>query len=74
MTTDATIMPIGDKTFWKCPNCQRTMGEVVGVRLIIIVRRERVLNFPITDDLHMTCPKCGQVSVYRESGKQQGAA
>lgn len=65
MTQPALIRQIGGKSFWCCPNCSRTVGEVVGVRLVVIVARHRLLNFPITDDLHMTCPKCGLVSVYR---------
>lgn len=71
MTIEARIRQAGTHRFWTCPGCSRTLGEIIGVRLVIIVQRERILNFPITDDLHMTCPKCGQVSVYREPASRR---
>lgn len=66
MTQDAHIRQQGDHRFWCCGNCQRTLGEIIGTRLVIIIKRERIVNFPLRDDLQMTCPKCGAVSTYRE--------
>ena len=66
MTNDAQISQRGAHQFWTCPNCKRVIGEIVGVRLVIIVTRERIVNFPLHDGVELGCPKCGQVSVYRQ--------
>lgn len=72
MTIEARIRQQGERSYWVCPNCDRTMGEIVGTRLIVIVRREKTLNFPIVDDLRMTCNRCGAVSAYlRDNGTNE---
>lgn len=62
MTREADIVQRGAHWFWCCPNCQRTMGELLGTRLLVIISRDRMASFPLVDALHLNCPKCGQVS------------
>lgn len=56
--------------YWRCPNCRRILGEIVGVRLVILVRRDWHITQPLIDGLEQTCPKCHAVSVWR---KERGA-
>ncbi len=72
MTNDAHIRETGRHRFWCCSNCQRTLGEIVGVRLVIIVTRERLVNFPLYEGMELTCPKCGAVSAYRQQERGDG--
>jgi hypothetical protein len=53
--------------FWHCPNraCGRRLGEIVGER-IIVAAGDRVLSSSIRENPIQTCPKCGQLSVYRD--------
>lgn len=44
--------------WWRCANCDRVLGEVVGCRLVIIVRGE-VFNLPLIVGTIHTCRKCG---------------
>jgi RNase P subunit RPR2 len=56
-----------DRRYWSCPNCHRNLGEIVGVRLVILVKRDQVITFPLVTDLHITCLRCGTVSALIES-------
>jgi rubrerythrin len=47
---------------WRCPSCNRTLGELVGERLVVKIA-DRTLTFPAIADADQTCPKCGCVSV-----------
>ena len=47
-------------TAWfRCRNCQATLGEVVGARLVVVVRGMTV-TFPLVADACFTCRKCGE--------------
>jgi len=77
LTQAATIREQGTHTYWACPNCRRVIAEIVGVRLIIIVKlgresKARFFSLPLIDDMQMSCDRCGQVSVYRDG--KRGAA
>jgi uncharacterized C2H2 Zn-finger protein len=50
---------------WCCPGCHKTLGEVIGTRLVVILRSERIVNFSLVDGLEMSCPKCGQLSALK---------
>ncbi len=55
------------RRFWACPNCDRNLGELVGRRLVILVKRDQVITLPLIDDLHMVCFRCHTVSALIES-------
>jgi ribosomal protein S27E len=57
----ATEAPIVHR-YVKCSNCGRTLGQIVGVRLVVIISG-RIVTFPLIVGLELTCPKCGHVSV-----------
>lgn len=65
MTTTLTtaIVDRSGKRFWVCANCGRTLGELVGVRLVII-RHDLHITFPITVGMRQTCPKCHEENEY----------
>lgn len=45
-----------------CQNCQATIAELIGVRLIVIIRGYTV-NFPVVLGTIFTCRKCGYPNV-----------
>lgn len=46
---DALLVQRRGKVFWVCPNCQRTLGEVAGSRLIVAVKRSWHFTFRAED-------------------------
>lgn len=75
MTTYFVIVPAEirplqnapERQLWACPYCHRAVGEIRGDRLIVLVRRDMTLSFPLVDDLQMTCGRCHTVSALIES-------
>jgi RNase P subunit RPR2 len=63
---EAKVVDLGPTHWWACPNCRRTIGQIVGARLIVIVRG-RQMTFPLMDGMTQTCPNCGQESRYESS-------
>lgn len=61
--TTARIVVRGGRRWLLCPNCDHTLGELVGVRLIVIIRGRR-FTFPLVSGLTQSCPSCGQESEY----------
>jgi hypothetical protein len=53
--------------YWSCPNCSRTIGEIMGERLVVLVKRDLVASFRITGDLVMVCMRCHTSSTLLES-------
>jgi hypothetical protein len=50
--------------YWSCPNCKRQLGELIGSRLVIVVRQGWNMSQPLNDGLHQSCPHCHVVSVW----------
>lgn len=63
VATAARVVVRSGKRWMLCPNCDHTLGELVGVRLIVIVRGRR-FTFPLVVGLCQTCPGCGHESAY----------
>jgi ribosomal protein L37AE/L43A len=59
----ARVVVRGGKRWWLCPNCDHTLGELVGVRLVVVIRGRR-FTFELVPRLRQTCPSCGHESVY----------
>ena len=47
-----------------CPNpsCNQRIGEMLGDRLVVRIRRSWAFYFPVVPGLTQTCPKCGTTS------------
>lgn len=61
------VRAAGGKTFWSCPNCGRTMGELIGTRVVIIVRKGIVASYEVTDTFVLSCARCQTNSSLIES-------
>lgn len=61
-TTEAAILVREGKTWWRCQSCQRTLGELVGGRVVVKVN-DRRLSLPRVAGLDQVCPRCGCLSV-----------
>jgi ribosomal protein L40E len=57
-----TAAPSSVRTWLLCRNCGATIGEVVGCRIIVVVRGINV-NFPVVPGTIFTCRKCGHPNV-----------
>lgn len=44
--------------YWRCANCRRSIGEVIGTQLVIVIRGERVYLSAVQWAAR-TCPNCG---------------
>lgn len=49
---------------WRCPNCGREIGQVVGER-VVLESGGRRLTCSVRENPVQTCFKCGQHSVLR---------
>lgn len=58
----ARIVERFGRRYWVCPNCGRTLAEMMAGRVIIKVHN-RVIGFPAHAAMDQTCPRCGTVSV-----------
>jgi hypothetical protein len=60
----ATIRQTQGRRWWKCHGCGRTLGEVVGDRVIIKVG-DRWIRLPAVPGLELECPvpQCRETSV-----------
>lgn len=54
------------KTWWKCENCRTTIGEKLGLRLVVVLKGEE-FNFPLVAGMIFTCRKCGHPNTYQSS-------
>jgi hypothetical protein len=57
MDPDAPRPPA--RQWWRCRNCARPIGLVVGERLVIEVKRDIRWNYPLVDGAIFTCSHCG---------------
>ena len=55
---EALIICRKGRDYVLCPNCQRIIGEIVGVRLIVMVRGNWHHTFPLVAGSTQTCPRC----------------
>lgn len=62
-TKQSTLPP---SRWWRCEACGRTLGQVIGLRLIVVVRGEE-LRFPVVAGTEFPCPKCGKANVLESS-------
>lgn len=44
--------------YWSCPNCGRTIGEIVGERLVILIKRDLVGSYDLVARPVLTCLRC----------------
>lgn len=58
MTTET---PPVIRTYWRCQNCRRTLAEVVGAQLVIIIHRQR-LYLSAHQWAAQNCPHCGTLN------------
>ena len=69
MPQPATIITTTDRRgrehqYWSCPNCRRQLGEIVGCRLVIVVRHGWNMSQPLVDGTNQSCPHCHVISVW----------
>lgn len=62
---DAAIVEIKGKRWWRCPNCGKTLGELVGNRVVIKVGG-RQLSLRQDAEPDQSCWGCGLTSMIRK--------
>lgn len=60
--TPTLVMERSGRLWWLCPACHKTLGEIVGTRLVVVAATRR-LTFPLAPGTEQTCPRCGCASV-----------
>ena len=55
------LTDVQGRTFWRCPNCGRTLAEVIGTQ-IIVKTGDRVIRVTRANPVEQVCPKCGETS------------
>lgn len=64
MHPTAKARTVRGTTVLLCPNpsCNQRIGEMLGNRLVVRIRRSWAFYFPVVPGLTQTCPKCGLTS------------
>jgi uncharacterized C2H2 Zn-finger protein len=63
----AKIVTVQGRRWWRCPECDKTLGEVVGGR-VVVRRRDFSGEFGV-DGSSQRCPKCGAISAPTDHAK-----
>ena len=66
MCRPAKLIQRGAHTYWHCPNCRRTMGEVTR-ESVVIKCGNRHLVILVQNDQIQKCPNCGVDSILEVS-------
>lgn len=64
MIQTAKSRTVNGTTVLYCPNpsCNQRIGEMLGDRLVVRIRRSWAFYFPVIPGLTQTCPRCGLTS------------
>lgn len=65
MTQTAKLVQRGTHLVWRCPCCDRVLGEVHGDR-VTVKAGDRLVSFNVQADAEQICPRCGTVSTARK--------
>jgi hypothetical protein len=58
----AKVVSENGHTWWKCPNCDQKLAELVGARVVIRVH-SRLISLPRDLEQDQVCWRCGLTSV-----------
>ena len=62
MVQAAKLVSHGAHVHWKCPTCNRTLGEVFE-RKVIVKAGDRLISFDTSAAVEQVCPRCSEISM-----------
>lgn len=57
----AKVVEADGRKLWRCPSCNRLLGEIVGDRVVVKVA-DRCFSMAVRTRPDQVCPKCSTIS------------